>query len=242
MALKSKITKDEYNKLSEAIKAEYFADGENFKLDLSDAEDTGALKRALEREKAAAGTSKTRVAELEAELESLNSNDARKKGDIATLEKQWQKKADETAAQFQARIDKLTAHVNTNLVDNVAMSLATKLSPKNAVVLMPHIKQRLLADFDGDTPSTKILGKDGKVSTLTIEQLQAEFIANKDFSGIIVASQASGGAGNGSKQNMAGGQNSQTTQNQQQAPLSKISPAALASQIKEQKAAAQQEA
>ena len=110
MALKKKLTKEEYDKLSDLLKAEYMTDGEGYKLDLSDDEDTGPLKRALEREKANSATSKKRLAEVEAELEKLNESDARKRGDIATLEKQWEKKIGETKAEYDARIAKLTAN------------------------------------------------------------------------------------------------------------------------------------
>ena len=67
MALKKKLTKEEYDKLSDAFKAEYMTDGDGYKLDLSDDEDTGPLKRALEREKANSATSKKRLAEVEEE-------------------------------------------------------------------------------------------------------------------------------------------------------------------------------
>ena len=50
MALKKKLTKAEYEKLSEHIKAEYIEDGDGFRLDIDGDEDTGALKRAKDRE------------------------------------------------------------------------------------------------------------------------------------------------------------------------------------------------
>ena len=42
MALKKKLTKAEYEKLSEHIKAEYIEDGDGFRLDIDGDEDTGA--------------------------------------------------------------------------------------------------------------------------------------------------------------------------------------------------------
>ena len=51
MALKRKITKADYDKLAADLKTEYVADGDdNYRLDLDGEEDTGALKRAKDRE------------------------------------------------------------------------------------------------------------------------------------------------------------------------------------------------
>jgi len=234
MAMKKKLTKAEYDALKAEFKTEYIADGDGFKLDLSDDEDVGPLRRALEREKAQAGTSKARVAELEAELEALNSNDAKKKGDIATLEKQWQKKLDDQKVQFETTNGKLTSHIKSQLVDNVAQSIASKISTAPAV-LLPHIKARLVADFDGDTPVTKVLDKDGKPSAATLEDLQKEIVGNKDFSAIIVASKASGGARPAPTGNGGGAPNIQ----QPSADLSKMNPKELSAHIAAVKAANQ---
>ena len=52
MALKKKLTKEEHSKLSDHLKAEYIedGDGDGFRLDIDGDEDTGALKRAKDRE------------------------------------------------------------------------------------------------------------------------------------------------------------------------------------------------
>ena len=236
MAMKKKLTKAEFDALAAEFKKEYIADGDSYKLDLSDDEDVGPLRRALEREKAAAGTSKARVAELEAELEALNSNDAKKKGDIATLEKQWQKKLDDQKAEFEGKNGKLTSHIKSQLVDSVAQTIATKISTAPAI-LLPHIKARLVADFDGDTPVTKVLDKDGKPSAATLEDLQKEIVGNKDFSAIIVASKASGGARPPSGSNGGGAPNGNTQQ--PSADLSKMNPKQLSEHIAAAKAANQ---
>lgn len=227
MALKKKLAKADFDKLSEAIKAEYIADGDGYKLDLSDDEDTGPLKRALEREKEAAGTSKARVKELEAELEALSSNDARKKGDIATLEKSWEKKTQDQAKVYEDRISKLTKHTTNSLVNDVASSVAHKLTkPSSVSLLMPHLKARLVADFDGDMPQTRVLDKDGKPSAMTVEELTAEFVANKDFADIIIGSKASGGAGKITQNN------SGAVTQPANADLSKMKPHELAAHLK----------
>lgn len=233
MALKKKIDKAAYDKLPDHFKNEYIADGDDFKLDVEGDEDTGPLKRALERERANASTSKQRLSEVEAELAELSSNDARKKGDIATLEKQWQKKSDDQKVEYEGKLSKSHGYIKQQLTENVATQLANDLSPKHAKLLLPHIRSRLIADLDGDTPITKILDANGKESNLTLEQLRGEFVANKDFSDIITVTKASGGAGKTSHQSNGGAGN----QNQQSADLSKASPHDLVAAIDAKKAA-----
>ena len=86
MALKKKLTKAEYEKLSEHIKAEYIEDGDGFRLDIDGDEDTGALKRAKDREAQLRRDAEAKLREAQEELDRINGDDARKKGDIATLE------------------------------------------------------------------------------------------------------------------------------------------------------------
>jgi hypothetical protein len=192
MALKKKLTKDEYEKLAPALKTEYVEDDGGYKLDIDGEEDTGALKRAKDREAQKARDEKKRADELQEKLDAVTDGDARKKGDIETLEKSWQKKEGETKKQYDARIAKLEGHIKTSLVDTLASQIAHKISNAPSLIL-PHIKQRLIADLEGDTPTTKVLDRDGKASAFTIEDLTKEFVANKEFSSIMIGSKATGG-------------------------------------------------
>ena len=231
MALKKKLSKAEYDKLSDAIKAEYIEDGDGFRLDIDGDEDTGALKRAKDREAQLRRDAEAKLREAQEELDRINGDDARKKGDIATLEKSWQKKLDDTKAEYEGKVSKLTTHTTKTLVDNVATQIATKISNAPAL-LLPHIKSRLQADFEGDSPVTRVLDKDGKPSAMTVEELAAEFVANKDFSAIITASKASGGAGKPSNNNGGGAPNN----SDKPADLASMNPAQLAEYIKASKA------
>ncbi len=232
MALKKKLTKAEYEKLSDALKSEYISDGDDYKLDLDGDEDTGALKRAKDRETQLRRDAEKKAKELEEQLAAISDTDARKKGDIETLEKSWQKKEGETKAAYDARIAKLEGHIKTSLVDTVASQIAHKISSAPALIL-PHIKARLAADLEGDTPSTKVLDKDGKPSAFTVEDLTKEFLANKDFSAIMIGSKASGG---GAPKTGLGKLGSATTQNSEQpTSLASMSPRDLAATIKANK-------
>lgn len=234
MALKKKLTKEEHAKLSDALKSEYIEDGDGFRLDVEGEEDTGALKRAKDREAQLRRDAEKAKKELEDRLAEIEGDDARKKGDIATLEKSWQKKLDDQKAEYEGKVSKLTAHTTKSLVDNVALSIASKISNAPAIIL-PHIRARLQADFEGDEPKTRVLDKDGKPSALSVEELSAEFVANKDFAAIITASKASGGAGKPS-QNGGGAPNNSGNSGNQTADLSKMNAAELAAHLKEAKA------
>jgi hypothetical protein len=67
---------------------------------------------------------------------------------------------------------------------------------------------------------------------MTIEELSAEFVAIKDFSAIITASKASGGAGKPSNSNGGGAPNN----SDKPADLASMNPAQLAEHIKASKA------
>ena len=192
MALKLKITAAEFDKLSDGIKSEYIDNGDGtYRLD-TDVEDTGALKRAKDREAQLRKDAEKKARELEERLAALEGDDARKKGDIDTLEKAWKEKADREKADLQAVIDRHQNYISKTLVDNVASSLAAEIStaPK---LLAPHIRARLQADLSGDTPMTKVLDNNGKVSELSLEQLREEITNNADFATIIKGSKSSGG-------------------------------------------------
>ncbi len=211
MALKQKIDKAAYDALPEAIKFEYKADAAGaYVLDVEGYEDPGELRRAKDREAQARKEEKARADKAEADLKALQEANgdtdearARKAGDIVTLEKSWQGKL--TAAEQAAKdaLAKERARTTRFLVDGVAQEIAGRISVSPSL-LLPHIKARLAADFDGDEPTTRVLGADGKLSALTIADLEKEFVANTDFAAIIKGSDASGGGANGGQQKNGG--------------------------------------
>ena len=224
MGLKRKLNKEEHAKLGEHLQTLYVEEGDSYRLDLDD-DDVGALKRAKDREVQLRKDAEKKAKEFEEKLGEIEGNDARKRGDIQTLEKSWQEKIDKQKAEYEARVGKLAAHTTRTLVDNVAMSIATKISNAPALIL-PHIKARLQADFEGDEPRTRVLDKDGKPSALTTDELSAEFVSNKDFAAVITASRASGGA----RSLVSGGAN--VSNGQAPSDLSKMKPAELVDHLR----------
>lgn len=226
MALPFKINKAKYDALSDEMKAEYIAgdkDGE-YVLDVTDlpqGEDTGPIKRALESERNKNKALKTENDGLKTQIADFP--------DVEALK-----------TQHAAETKKYKDYTESALIDGAALALATKIS-NSPNLLLPHIKARLVADTSGDKPVTKVLGADGKPSDITIEKLGEEFVANKDFAAIIIASKASGGgtppAKPGSKP-LGGGM---PPKDGEQAPdLSKLAGSDLAARLKAKKEAAAQ--
>lgn len=232
MALKLKITAADYAKLSDSKKEEYLIQGDgSYSLDVEDLPDTSALSRALEHERTNHKTTKARQKEIDDELEELRTQSAIANKDVKSLTEQHTKKMGETTAEFNARLAKRDDFIKVTLIDSVASKLVNKISLAPAL-LLPHVKARMQVDFEGDTPVTNILDKDGKVSKMTIDELQQEFVANKEFSAIIKASDASGSAGAGKKNGGAGLKPSNND-----VDLSKLSHAEMAARIESNKQA-----
>lgn len=234
MALKNKIDKATFAALNDVLKAEYVEDGEGYKLD-TDAEDVGELRRANARLKEEAKAAKKAADDAKALLDDGEVTKARNAGDVAALENSYKEKMAMETGLRDAQIAKLKAHTQAQLVDNVAAQIAGKLTDSPAL-LIPHIKARLAADFEGDSPQTRVLDATGKISAFTTDDLTKEFAANKDFSAIIRVSKASGGgAAKATSQYQAGG----LSQDQQNQDLSRIAPADLAARITAKKEAQQ---
>ena len=199
MALKRKITKEQFEALAENIRFEYKpGEGDNeYVLQTEGDEDVGALKRAHLRTKDALTQSEAKRDALEVELEKIQNNPARKTGDIEALERQWKAEKEESDGKFTSKISSLTSRIIDGALNQAAMGLSEKISlPGNAKILLPHIKSRISAELDdNDNVVVKVLGEDGKPSDLTIDKLGEEFVANKDYSGIIQGTKARGGAG-----------------------------------------------
>lgn len=179
MALRFKIKKSEYDKLSDDMKNEYIAgdgDGE-FVLDvngLPEPEDTGPLKRALEAEKGKTKALKAERDDFKGKLDAMP--------DVEALK-----------TQHAADTKKLTTFAEKTLKDSVATNLAAKISTVPDL-LAPKIAERIAVDMTGDEPKTVFLGADGKPDpALTIEKIREEVVANPAYKGIIIASKATGG-------------------------------------------------
>jgi hypothetical protein len=194
MALKRKIDADTYNALSEVNKALYIESSGKYILDLEDDDATGALKRAKERSAQEAKEAKAKAEELQAQIDELTGNDAKKRGDVAALEKAWQDKLSKELGARDTKLNARDAYISSLLVDNVAKQIANRIS--NAPdLLLPHIKSRLKANLEGEMPVTEILDSTGALSKMTLAELEADIIGDKRYAPVIIATKASGSTG-----------------------------------------------
>lgn len=206
MALKQKITKEVFDKLSEDVKKEYKSipgDDANYVLDLEGYEDPGELRRAKQRESDEKKVEKARADKAEADLAELRRVGARENNDVVALEASWKATADSREAAAKAETKAVKAKLTKVLRDDVARTIAASISTKPNLIL-PHILARLKVEIpEGDAdPLTRVIDKEGKPSALSVAELEKEFIADADFADIIIASRASGGGAAG---NQSGG-------------------------------------
>jgi hypothetical protein len=191
MAMKKKITKTEFEKLAPHYQSEYNENDGNYILDVTGEEDTGALKRAKDREKAARQAAEAKLNDLEGELDALKSDP--KARDVKSLEASWKTKHESELALKDTQIAKLSDFAKATLADSVALSFAKEIST-SPELLLPHIKARIVADLNGDKPVTKILDKEGKVSAFTLEDFKKEVLDTPAYAAILIGSKAKGGS------------------------------------------------
>lgn len=199
MALKSKLTKAEYDALPDALKEHYKASGDSYLLDSDDATE---LRAAKDREAEARRTEKERADRLQAEKDAAEKDateaklaKAKKDKDVEALELSYKNKEEAAVAIERANTQRRERQLEGILVDSKAMEIANKISISPTLIL-PHIRARLKAELDGEKAITRVL-KDGTVSAMTIEELEREFIDNPEFAAIIKGSKATGGGAGG---------------------------------------------
>lgn len=192
--------------LPDPIKAEYKqGDDGKYHLDVEGLDEhpgIGALKRAKDYEKSERQKLAKMVSDLQAQLEAITEErdnilkGAIPKSDVEKLEGSYKEKLAKREKELLEQIGALTGNLQTMLVDNVAQSMASKIS-KAPELLLPHIKARLKAEFVDGKAVTRVLDKDGNPSAFGIEDLQKEIVANPAFAPIIIGSKASGSGAEG---------------------------------------------
>lgn len=194
MALKFKITKEEFDALDPSLQAHYKGDGAGYVLDTdAQSDDTTALRNAHERTKEelrqlrADETERLRLAE-ERIREELRAN-----GNTAELERRLTQEREQLRTELTQQTERRTQQLSRVLVQDRAQSLARELSGDSWMVILPHIQSRLTADLDSDVPACKVIAADGQPSTLSVDDLKKEFLNNPAFASIIVGVNSSGG-------------------------------------------------
>lgn len=211
MALKHKVSKAEFEKLVKQIQSEYKPDetGENYVLEVEGLEDTTVLKTAKDRERDARKEAEKTAKELKTQLDALTEErDSLLKGtipkaNVEALENSYKEKLTRRETELNGQIGKLSNTVRKTLVDNVAATLASKISI-SPTLMLPHIQRRLTVEEVNGEFVTRVLDSNGAPSASTIADLEKEFLANKEFAPVLVGSKGSGGAGTGGGSGGAG--------------------------------------
>lgn len=201
MALKRKIDKEEFDELDKVLQAEYTKDGDDYILDAEDdgeSKTTDKERRAFTRTKQELKEAKAKLKEASDKLKALEDDDddatsKRKKQDIETLTKAHADELAEVETAAQEKIDKAKRVLAEKMIDAASSEMANAISTKPKYI-MREIRDRLTVDFDDDDePSLVVKNAKGKPSEMTLEQLRKEFVANKEYADIMIASKASGG-------------------------------------------------
>jgi len=196
MALKARITKEEHEALSDALKSEYKAQGDAFVLDVDDSDFAAEMRRARDREKQRADEAQRLADERAERLRELEGNDARKRGDIDAIEKSWKEKLDKETRERDEANTKLRERLERQMIDSAVNSVASEIfiKPSRDARL---IRDRIYVDHNGDEPVLRIRDKDGKPSALTLADLKKETLDNDEYADILVGSKATGSGGAG---------------------------------------------
>lgn len=190
MALKRKITAAEHAALSDALKAEYKANGADFVLDTDDATE---LMTARDREKEARKAAEKAAKDAQDALDALKDDTSRKNGDVAALEASYKQKLIDAEKAKKAAEDALTAERQDRHATSVADGIAKRFTVPTLV--KGEIAKRLAVEMHDGKAVVRVLDKDGRPSALSVQDLEKEFVDNPDFKAIVIASKGTGSAG-----------------------------------------------
>ncbi len=177
------------------------ADGK-FHLKLED-DDAEPLRRAKEHE---VGLRQIAERDLNAAREELVAAQSR----IQELESQSSRSTQELRADHERAVAALKEQFNKEkaglegtireiFVDNVANRIAKDIAIDDgaAELLGFSLRQRLQVEMIDGKPVTRVLNADGTASNMSPDDLQKEYLQNAKYSGILRASNASGGGASG---------------------------------------------
>lgn len=193
---KFKISKAEWEKLSDEQKALYTAKGDDYQLQIEGLPDVEGMQSKLNTLLDETKQAKKDKADAEARAKAEAEEAARKNGNVEALEKSWGEKLAQLEAGHKAELEKYHGQVSKLMVTNEAQAIASKLFGKNAALLQHHVVGRLaLEKGENGEFKTRVLDKDGKASAMSLADLEKEFTSREDFKGLLVATKATGPTG-----------------------------------------------
>lgn len=200
MKLKRKISKTEYENLTEAQQGLYIESDGSYVLDIDDTafETLKAEKKAKEDELAKyKADEEKRLKEAEERAEKRAEEKYKKAMEdknVEEIEKAWQEKYSKLEQSNKELQTKYTDYVKDTLISTTVKNMADEIST-SPVLISPHIRGRLAVDMSGDKPKVVVTNENGEYSALTLDELKQTFIDNPEFSAIIKKSSSSGAKG-----------------------------------------------
>lgn len=183
------------------IAKEYKEVDGQFVLDIED-DDLTPLVTAKNHEKTARQTAETLLNTVRQEKQTLAEQldemrrGAIPKADVEGLENSWKTKVADAKTEGEQKATKYQTQLQKVLVKDRAFALAVKIST-SPELLAPVIEARLAADEQEGEMVTRVKGADGKMSALTLDDLEKEIRANKSYAPILIGSKGTGGGANG---------------------------------------------
>lgn len=194
-----KLEADNLDAIDEPLRSLYEEKDGKFRLKVEGIPDADGLKKKnnelLDELKGYKRAQKEKEDALAKEREELLA----KSGDVEALRKSYDEKMTKITTDYSTREQNYQQQLQKLTVGQTATTLAAELAiPGSAPVLLPHIQARLSMEIRDGVPVTVVIGKDGKPSALTIDDLKSELAAEPAFAPIIAASKAAGGGASGS--------------------------------------------
>ena len=119
---------------------------------------------------------------------------AKKTGDDDALEKSWKAKLATVESALNEQIGVYKNTISGMTSGEAALKLAAKLGIPNggAEALLPHIKPRVVTEYIDGKPEVRVLDKNGKLSAMSLDDLEVEMIATKYLAPNLIGSMANG--------------------------------------------------
>lgn len=225
MALKAKITKEEFDALPEPHREFYKAAGDGHVLDVEGVDDRAELKAAIEKERRAATEAKKQTADLIAKyrdldpdkarealtkLEEAEQEEAKKTGNFQAILDAANKKWEAERKQFQDLIAKKEVEladkekVMQGIVVDQALTAAIAKHKGEPAILLPVIKNlgEIKAVLEGESYVPKVFDKEGnpilgdtKGNPMTPEQYVEQLRQNPTYARAFDGNGVNGGTG-----------------------------------------------
>lgn len=205
--MKLKKIRENLEGLDESLHALYEkqADGK-FHLALED-DDAEPLRRAKEHEVGLRQIAERDLGAARQELEGIKAENQRLKADagkdIAKVREELQSDYAEKERKLKEQHEQETAGLMSSLRESHVEGVAKRIAKDIAInegaeeLLSENIGRRLQVEIIDGKAVTRVLSADGKASSMTPDELQAEYVQNKKFAGIIRANGSSGGGASG---------------------------------------------